>query len=79
MWLLGEGCKSVIQCMWATQCDRVPLFQVCEKIQTTCLALLGWQRNVFGSTRVEIAKVCEQLGMLFDQPPSMEVREGSGC
>ncbi|KAM1450524.1 hypothetical protein ACFX2I_037752 [Malus domestica] len=34
----------------------VPLFQVCEKICFTRCALLAWQQEVFGFTKVEIAK-----------------------
>ncbi|KAM1255704.1 hypothetical protein PS1_030066 [Malus domestica] len=56
MWLQGEGCENVIQSAWAFPSARVPLFQVCEKIRTTRVALLEQQRNVFGSTRLEIAK-----------------------
>lgn len=74
MWLQGEGCNNVIQGAWVMSCKGVPLFQVCEKIYATRMVLLEWQRNVFGSTRLAIAKVREKLGVLFEHPPSMESR-----
>ncbi|KAM1165411.1 hypothetical protein ACFX2I_024729 [Malus domestica] len=52
--------------------------KVCKKIRAMHMALLRWQRNVFGSMRLEIARVREQLGVLFELPLLVEVRKGRG-
>lgn len=55
-----------------------PLFQVCEIFFFTWCALLTWQKEVFRSTKAEIAKVRDKLSVLFEHPPSAEVHAARG-
>lgn len=63
-----EECENVIQCAWSSLTVGVPLFQVCEKIRATQVALLDWQRSVLGSTKQEIALVREKLASCLSNP-----------
>ncbi|KAM0996492.1 hypothetical protein ACFX2C_006494 [Malus domestica] len=78
MWLREDSCEGIIISAWSKLVVGLPLFQVCENIQFTRCALLTWQKKVFGSMKVEIAKVQDKLGVLFEHPPSAEVYEARG-
>ncbi|KAM1099875.1 hypothetical protein ACFX15_006188 [Malus domestica] len=56
MWFQKDSCEGIIISAWSKPVVGLPLFQVCEKIRFTHCALLTWQKEVFGSTKVDIAK-----------------------
>lgn len=51
---------------------------VCDKIKATKVALLEWQRSTFGNTKLEIVKVRDKLGVLFEHPPSLDLIKRRG-
>ncbi|KAH0981179.1 hypothetical protein GBA52_008356 [Prunus armeniaca] len=46
------------------------MYQVCEKIKTTRIQLMQWQRSMFGTTKAEIQRVRSQLDVVWRQPNS---------
>lgn len=51
---------------------------VCDKIRATRVALLEWQRTTFGNTKIEIVKVRDKLGVMFEHPYSPNLHERRG-
>ena len=52
--------------------------RVCDKIRATRVALLEWQRSTFGNTKLEITKVRDKLGVLFEHPLSPDLIKRRG-
>ncbi|KAM2450907.1 hypothetical protein TB2_008327 [Malus domestica] len=67
------SCENTIADAWSVERRGAHLTRVCDKIRATRVALLDWQRNTFRNTKLEIAKVRDKLGILFDHPHSSDL------
>ncbi|KAI5334024.1 hypothetical protein L3X38_024157 [Prunus dulcis] len=70
MWTQHEDCESIIANAWNTSFTGMLMYQVCEKIKTTRIQLMQWQRSMFGTTKTEIQRVRSQLDVVWRQPNS---------
>ncbi|CAL9030450.1 unnamed protein product [Prunus brigantina] len=74
-WSQHEDCVNAITEGWLNGTERGAQGIVFEKIKSTRLKLLSWNRETFGFTRAEIQKTRAQLGALLNCPCSTQTVE----
>ncbi|CAA0810710.1 Unknown protein, partial [Striga hermonthica] len=65
-WIKKEGIGDVIKEAWNQQQEGTPMFRVHEKIKTTRLALLIWNRGIHTNAEHKIKRLSSQLEDMKD-------------
>jgi hypothetical protein len=66
-WATHPACEEIIRSSWNQQADvGSPMFQLCQKISRCRMALVDWNRKVFGALTLQVQHKMEALEALHE-------------
>ena len=66
-WATHPACEEIIRSSWNQQADvGSPMFQLCQKLSRCRMALVDWNRKVFGALTLQIQHKMEALEALHE-------------
>ncbi|KAK9951381.1 hypothetical protein M0R45_006828 [Rubus argutus] len=74
-WLQHPECDQVVQSEWQSPFGGLPMFNVSQKIKSTCFSLDLWQRTTFRDRQERILEVRNHLAIILDSPLSSSLAE----